>query len=200
MNDRHGPGGSDDRLMQAARALPREIAPERDLWPDIAARIGAEETPPAGRDRWRLVAAVAAAVALVAVSSLMTLWLVDEPAPVVVRQGPPAGGLALPARSVPLEASFGAGYTLGPRYERARNELTRDLDRQLAALPEDTRALVNRNLAQIREALAEINDELAENPNNVLLQQLLLAAYQDELAVLMNVNRMAQTLPTRTEI
>ena len=198
MNDRHGPGGSEDRLMQAARALPREIRPERDLWPDIAARIGAEETPLAGRNRWRLVGAVAAAVALVAVSSLMTLWLIDEPAPVVVRQGPPAGGLALPARS--LEASFGAGYTLGPRYERARNELTRDLEQQLAALPEDTRALVNRNLAQIRDALAEINEELAEDPNNVLLQQLLLAAYQDELAVLMNVNRMAQTLPTRTEI
>ena len=101
---------------------------------------------------------------------------------------------------MPLEASFGAGYTLGPRYERARNELTRDLDRQLAALPDDTRALVNRNLAQIRQALAEINDELSEAPNNVLLQQLLLATYQDELAVLMNVNRMAQTLPTRTEI
>lgn len=200
MNDRQGPGGSDDRLMQAARALPREIRPERDLWPDIAARIGAEEAAPAGRNRWRLVGAVAAAVALVAVSSLMTLWLTDEPAPVVVRQGPPAGGLAMPARSLPLEASFGAGYTLGPRYERARNELTRDLDQQLAALPEDTRALVNRNLAQIREALAEINDELSEDPNNVLLQQLLLAAYQDELAVLMNVNRMAQTLPTRTEI
>jgi hypothetical protein len=200
MNDRQGPGGSDDRLMQAARALPREIRPERDLWPDIAARSGAEEAAPAGRNRWRLVGAVAAAVALVAVSSLMTLWLTDEPAPVVVRQGPPAGGLAMPARSLPLEASFGAGYTLGPRYERARNELTRDLDQQLAALPEDTRALVNRNLAQIREALAEINDELSEDPNNVLLQQLLLAAYQDELAVLMNVNRMAQTLPTRTEI
>jgi hypothetical protein len=60
--------------------------------------------------------------------------------------------------------------------------------------------LIDRNLAQIREALAEINDELAEDPNNVLLQQLLLAAYQDELAVLMNVNRMAQTLPKRTEI
>ena len=200
MNDRQGPGGSDDRLMQAARALPRDIKPERDLWPDIAARIGAEEAAPAGPNRWRLVGAVAAAVALVAVSSLMTLWLTDEPAPVVVHQGPPAGGLATPARSLPLEASFGAGYTLGPRYERARNELTRDLDRQLAALPEDTRALVNRNLAQIREALAEINDELSEDPNNVLLQQLLLAAYQDELAVLMNVNRMAQTLPTRTEI
>ena len=200
MNERQGPGGSDDRLMQTARALPREIEPERDLWPEIAARIGAEEAPLAGRNRWRLAGAVAAAVALVAVSSLMTLWLVDEPAPVVVRQGPPAGGLALPARSVPLEASFGAGYTLGPRYERARNELTRDLDRQLAALPEDTRALVNRNLAQIREALAEINDELSEDPNHGLLQQLLLATYQDELAVLMNVNRMAQTLPTRTEI
>jgi hypothetical protein len=198
MNDRDGRTDAEDRVMRAARALPDEIRPPRDAWPAIAARIGAEDAAPAGR--WRLAGAIAAAVALVAISSLVTIWLTDEPAPVVVHQGSPNGGLATTARSLPLEASFGAGFTLGPRYERARQELTRDLESQLAALPEDTRALVNRNLAQIRAALAEINEELSEDPNNVLLQQLLLAAYQDELAVLMNVNRMAQTLPTRTEI
>ena len=101
---------------------------------------------------------------------------------------------------MPVEASFGADYTLGPRYQRARQLLTRDLDRQLEALPEETRALVERNLGQMRAALAEINEALAQDPNNVLLQQLLLAAYQDELAVLMDVNRLARTLPTRTDI
>jgi hypothetical protein len=192
----------EERLLAAARKLPREISPERDLWPEIAARIGAGEAaapPAATHGRWRVAAALAAAVALVAVSSLMTLWLTDEAPPVVVQQQPTAG-LAIPARALPDAASFGPGYTLGPRYERARQALTRDLDRQLAALPEDTRALLERNLGQIRGALAEINQELSRDPNNVLLQQLLLAAYQDELAVLMNVNRMAQTLPTRTEI
>lgn len=200
MNDRRGPADGEDRVMRAASALPDEIRPRRDLWPEVAARIAADEAAPTGRGRWRMLGAVAAALALVTLSSAVTLWLTDRPEPVIVRQAPPVGGLATPARTLPLQASFGAGYTLGPRYERARQDLTRDLDQQLAALPEDTRALVNRNLTQIREALAEINEELSEDPNNVLLQQLLLAAYQDELAVLMNVNRMAQTLPTRTEI
>jgi hypothetical protein len=199
MSKDKGREGFDDRVLRAARNLPDDVRPERDLWPEIAARIAADEAPPATRFRWRLVGAVAAAVALVASSSLLTLWLSDEPPEVIVRQQTAPEGMAVPARSAPFEASF-AGYRLGPRYERARQELTRDLEQQLDALPDDTRALVNRNLAQIRSALAEINEELSRDPNNVLLQQLLLAAYQDELAVLMNVNRMAQTLPTRNEI
>ena len=60
--------------------------------------------------------------------------------------------------------------------------------------------MVRRNLEQIRSALNEINQALSDDPNNVLLQQLLLAAYQDELAVLTEVNRMARSLPTRKEI
>jgi len=199
MNDRQGPNGQDDGLLQAARGLPDSIRPDRDLWPEIAARISENDASTQHAGRWRLVGTMAAAVALVAVSSLLTLWVTDKPAQVIVRQ-PPAAGLAVPARARPREANFGAGYSLGPRYEHARQELTRDLDQQLDALPEDTRALVNRNLDQIREALTEINEELSQDPNNVLLQQLLMAAYQDELAVLMNVNAMAQTLPPRTEI
>jgi hypothetical protein len=198
MSERRGPGNSDDRLLRAARGLPEEIRPGRDLWPGIEARIAAEEPGPRRGFRWPMVGAIAAALAVAAVSSVVTLWLADEPPAVIVQQ-PPAEGLVVPARSAPPEAHF-AGHVLGPRYERARMDLTRDLDRQLEALPEDTRALVNRNLAQIRGALSEINEALSRDPNNVLLQQLLLAAYQDELAVLMNVNRMAQTLPTRTEI
>ena len=189
---------TDDRLLEAARRLPDSIAPEGDLWPAIEARISGAERAPDRRRGWRFAAGIAAALALVAVSSLLTRWLLDEPPPVVV-QGPAAAGLAVPAR-MPAEASFGADYTLGPRYQRARQLLTRDLDRQLEALPEETRALVERNLGQMRAALAEINEALAQDPNNVLLQQLLLAAYQDELAVLMDVNRLARTLPTRTEI
>ena len=82
----------------------------------------------------------------------------------------------------------------------ARSELARDLDEQMEALTPETRDIVQRNLNQIRRAMDEINEELAADPNNVLLQRLLMTTYQDELAVLMNVNRMMQTLPMRTEI
>ena len=185
--------------MQAARRLPEDISPRRDLWPSIATRIAEDDRQAERHNRWRPFGMVAAALALVAVSSLVTIWVTDDPAPRVVHQISP-GPMALPARSAPVAAGFGAGVTLGPRYERARQELARDLEGRLEELPEPSRALVERNLDQIRAALAEINTELSKDPNNVLLQQLLLAAYQDELAVLMNVNKMVQTLPTRTEI
>ena len=70
----------------------------------------------------------------------------------------------------------------------------------MEALTPETREVVQRNLDQIRRAMDEINKELEADPNNVLLQRLLMNTYQNEMAVLMNVNRMMQTLPTRTEI
>jgi len=60
--------------------------------------------------------------------------------------------------------------------------------------------VVERNLAQIRAAVAEINQALEKDPGNILLEQLLMAAYQDEMEVLSNVNRMAGAVPSRNEI
>ncbi len=192
-------GRTDDPLMEAASRLPTDIRPQRDLWPDIEARLG---TPAEARPerRWRLAGAIAAAVGLVTVSSLVTLWVTDRSEPVAVSriQGPVA--MTRPARSIPGDARFGPDYLLGPKYERARQALSEDLDSQLEALSPETRDVVEKNLEQIRQALAEINGALADDPGNVLLQQLLMAAYQDELTVLMEVNRMARSLPTRKEI
>ena len=134
----------------------------------------------------------------VAITSTITVWVVDRQAPVIVSQAPAPAGLARPARTV--AATFGPEYALGPKFERARQQLSRDLDEQLESLSPETREVVEKNLAQIRQALAEINGSLADDPGNVLLQQLLMAAYQDEMAMLMEVNRMAQSLPTRKEI
>lgn len=182
----------------AARALPRELKPGRDLWPGILARIepvaGAETrrtAPP-----WRRLGALAAVFALVGLSSAITWWVTRSAQPVVVRQV----AVPAPADGMSVRASFGPGYVLGPKYERARAALVRDLDSQLEQLPPETREVVARNLAQIRQAVDQINVELAADPDNMLLQELLMAAYQDEVGVLMNVNRMVRNLPTRAEI
>jgi hypothetical protein len=196
MTDRHEADKRIDRLMKAARRLPDNLPPDRDLWPGIEARLQGVETSQHGRGRWLMAGALAAGLALVAVTSVVTTWLIEEPVPIIVRQAPLPEGAVLVART----ATFGSAYTLGPKYEMARNDLTRDLDEQLDALTPETRDVVQRNLSQIRRAMDEINEELAADPNNVLLQRLLMTTYQDELAVLMNVNRMMQTLPMRTEI
>jgi len=196
MTDRQGPDERIDRLMNAARSLPDDLPLERDLWPEIEARIQGVDASAPNRGRWMLGGALAAGLALVAMSSLVTSWLIDEPAPIIVRQAPLHDGAVVAART----ATFGSVNVLGPKYETARNDLTRDLDAQMEALTPETREVVQRNLDQIRRAMDEINKELEADPNNVLLQRLLMNTYQNEMAVLMNVNRMMQTLPTRTEI
>ena len=47
----------DDKLMQAAKALETEVAPERDLWPEIESSIARPS-----RSRWNTIFAQAAAV------------------------------------------------------------------------------------------------------------------------------------------
>ncbi len=192
-----GKRDGDGRLMEEASRLPLDIAPERDLWPGIAARLDARERPGIAEGRWRLAGAIAAAAVLVTVSSLVTLWVTDKHEPMTISRVQPPPGMTRPAAG---NATFGPDYLLGPKYEKARQQLSRDLEEQLKMLSPETREVVERNLSQIRQAMAEINGALAEDPGNVLLQQLLMAAYQDEMTVLMEVNRMAQSLPTRKEI
>jgi hypothetical protein len=183
--------GPDDGLMAAARRLPREIPPERDLWPGIRDRIESSAAPDDARNRkfpaWPL--RFAAAAALVAATAVVTLTLVQQ------RPGP-----AVAERSNGEPARFGAGYDLGAKHQLVRASLRADLARHLETLPPETAAVVERNLAQIREAVKEINRALEDDPGNILLQQLLMAAYQDEMDVLANVNRMARAVPSRNEI
>jgi anti-sigma factor RsiW len=63
-------------LVVATRALPREIAPERDLWPGIAGALARRGTGDGGRRMgWRVPLLLAATVVL-ALSA--TLWLVTR--------------------------------------------------------------------------------------------------------------------------
>lgn len=108
-------------LQAGARALPREIAPSRDLWPEIAARLQQSARPPHGmapapqgtgrviegdfqsrsrRSGWRQRGWVAAAaVVLVAISSGTTAYLLRStgPAQVAVNTPPAPANSAEPA-------------------------------------------------------------------------------------------------------
>ena len=184
-----------DPIMHRARRLPREVPPARDLWPGIRARIDEDRRTGAGPTRWNtwVPAALAASVVVaVGIVALLRASGPDEPA------GPVGAGTTVAA----TPASFGPSFTLGPQYEDARASLADDLDERLASLPPETREVVNRNLAAIRQALDEINVALEADPGNPLLQRLLMDAYHDELAVLANMRRLTETLstPQRNEI
>ena len=195
----------DERTAQDAAArldarlgeLPLEVAPGRDLWPEIAARIEDRAQPVASTSRraaWLWQAA--AAVVLVAGSSLLTASLLDRDAlmqqsaaPAVRANGPAASDAA-----AVMPAAFGPAGQLDPEYVAARRQLTQVLDQRVAALPTSARAKLEFNLGEMRRAADEINAALAEQPGDPLLEELLLKTYQDELAMLSNISQLTNSL------
>jgi anti-sigma factor RsiW len=185
-------------LRERARALPREIAPSRDLWAGIAARIesgSTPATPPAvtdigGRRRravipWGWLAA--AATILVVVSSGATALL--------LRGERGAGPAALAstsreARPVGLAAFASAEV----EYERTVSSLQAELAARRDRLQPETIAAVEQNLAIIDAAIAEARAALAADPSSADLPLLLSSVYLQKVELL----RTALDLTART--
>lgn len=168
------------RLDEALGRLPQAVEPARDLWPEVEAKL----EPHAVRAQRRWLWPAAAAVLLVVGSSLITANLLrrDEAA---VANEPSAK-----ANVTDAAAAFGPGQTLDPAYYAARQELVGALSARIERLPPDARQQLEKNLAEMRRASAEINAALELSPGDPLLEELLLNAYQDELAVLASVNQL----------
>ena len=90
-----------------------------------------------------------------------------------------------------VAGQFGARYHLGPEFVDARNNLAAGLDAKLATLPPETRRVVEKNIAAIRASISEMNQALANEPDNALLQDLLLGAYREELSLMRKVDSIA---------
>jgi hypothetical protein len=196
MSDQGKNENLDQKLQAAIDAMPREIEPDRDLWAGIEARISMDRAGNRpGIAPWG-IQGIAAAVALVALTALVTLWIADltvQPdQPVAVVTEPVPYPLVVPAALKDSEA-------FDDKYQKQRQEMIDLLDQSLATMTPETRAKVEDNLKQINRALSDISDALSGDPDNILLQQLLLTMYQEELAVFENVNHMTRILPPRTE-
>jgi hypothetical protein len=100
----------------------------------------------------------------------------------------------------PVSGSFGSQYNLGPDYQDARRVLAAKLDDELDNLPAETRNIVVTNLEAIRLAISDINKALAADPDNVLLQQLLLGTYRDELTLMNQVESITRSAMRRGDI
>lgn len=181
------------RVDSMLQSLPRAVEPERDMWPDIEARM--ESRPVRRRPAWARQAA--AAVILVAASSLITASLLYRANPLTVRVATPEPGKPV------VQAAFGQSAGLGAGYEMARRELAADLELRMATMPESARQKLVANLAEMRRAADEINAALARQPGDPLLEELLLNTYQDELGVIASVNQLTRTgavsIPVRQE-
>jgi hypothetical protein len=190
------PGDRDeerDELMRAARRLPRGIAPQRDLWPGIEKAIAQPARP--SRFRWNKVFAQAAAVLLLVGGSSGVTWLAMSQK----QQAQPA--VAVQGRQFETVAgNFGGTYNLGPDFMEARDDLAARMNVKLARLSPETRAAVEKNMADIRAAIDEINRALAYEPDNALLQDLLLSAYREELTLMQKVDGLASSVMRRNDI
>ncbi len=202
-HDEQMPGQADAKLDARLGSLPLEVEPGRDLWTGIAARIETDAAPvagPARRPAWMWQAA--AAVILVAGSSLLTASQLDRKAPAGQSSGRPAVAPAASGQTpavaadgaVAMPAAFGPTGKLDDEYLAARQQLTRELDERIAALPPSARAKLEFNLGEMRRAADEINAALAAQPGDPLLEELLLKTYQDELAMLSNVSELTNSL------
>ncbi len=179
-----------ERLLRAvlaqAAALPRELSPGRDLWPDLAARLrGAEGARVVVRPavaRWMRPAALAAAAAVV-IALFASLWM-RGPRPVAPAS--PMGTL------VPAAAGTAAGPMLDAEreYARATASLMAALDQQKDPLSPETRATLDANLKTIDDALAEVRAALQKDPGSAQLAHLLTSTHQKKLDALERVVRL----------
>jgi hypothetical protein len=163
--------------VSSLRELPQEIAPPRDLWPQLEARLVAEPRR-AGRLHSFSRPLVAAAALLFAVAVGIGIG----------RLGSPWHPSAIAPR-----ASVGAMDLTPTAYARDRAALLAALPAQLAALPPESRAKVAASLATIQKSIKDIQAALGREPGNALLQGLLVDSYQDEMRVLTSVQEAAAT-------
>jgi hypothetical protein len=166
------------------RDLPRSIEPQRDLWPQIEARLSAAaaaETPaPAATDRRRRPQLRWLAAAAMVASLAVGVWIGRSALPGVA---PPP----LASNTRPTTGAVPITWVSDPRYQRQHAALLESLNAQLASLPPASRAKVLASLATIHEAKRQLEDELGKDPGNALLQELLVNTYQDEMRVLTDV-------------
>ena len=171
-----GRGPQKDPLLAKASNLPQEIAPSRDLWPAIAAKLSEQSRPASRRFSWPV--ALAAGFLVASVSALLTWGLMREP---VAVPGLVAGSTATQTALVPV--NYGPNSALGAIQLKARDDLLVQFRQRLEELAPETREAVVKNLAIIQRAADEIDAALARDPASGLLNGLLLSTYQEELQI-----------------
>jgi len=88
----------------------------------------------------------------------------------------------------------------GNKYLDAREQLEVGFVDKMDTLLPETRDIVVANLNTIRLAINEINEALAEEPDNILLQDLLLSNYHEEMSLMIRVDGIANSAMRRNDM
>jgi anti-sigma factor RsiW len=191
------------RLTGDLSALPRRVAPARDLRPEIRSRLALEPAtapassmPPgtarAGRrpslhasfrellSRMPGPAALAAVALLGLVTTTAIRWRMPRAAPDDGAPQAVAGGAA----AAPGAVSPVAYRRTESRYVDAIGEMEAILRRERDRLSPETVRILERNLEVIDRAIAESRAALARDPGNAALHSLMISAYGQTLELL----------------
>lgn len=183
----------EDPLLAKAAELPKEVAPPRDLWPAIAARIAeAGERPAKPAFRWPL--ALAAGFLVASVSALLTWSLTRDPqqaGPAVIAEAPVTGDGFVPV-------NYGPNSGLTAAELAARDALLGEFRTAFATLKPETREAIARNLAVMQAAADEIDAALAKDPASGMLRGMLAGTYKQELQLYSHVVTARDGLTRRT--
>jgi hypothetical protein len=179
------------RLLAHAAALPRAAAPPRDLWPDIERAI-AREGRLASLFSWRPPLVLAAAATVVLAVLAAALWR-GAPAPGVQTVAIPSAGPTLEPVSVAAVADPALAEA-EREYEAAARTLLAVLQQRRSRLAPEDLARVEDNVAVIDRALAEVRQALAKDPVNPELNRMLVATHRKKVDVLRRVVRLSTAL------
>lgn len=182
----------DPRLRERLAALPEDVAPERDLWPDIRAQLDADRmrsiaaAPATGRGRRLPVwtARVAAAAILVAGTALLTRWVSRPFDPVVAVVDSSAIVPAVVPTVVPAVDGLAS-------YEHSAAELTVALEKRAARLDPATLEVLARSMRTIDNAIAEARAALARDPASPTVRGYVEAVYRQKIDFLRRANDVA---------
>jgi anti-sigma factor RsiW len=176
-------------LIAEAAALPEEIRPAQDLWPDIAARLRGPEgmrlVPRTGLARWMGPMSIAAAAAVVVALSA-ALWTRGGS---VIIPSVPQGSLQPIAVGAPSSILLDSERD----YARATADLMAAIEAQKETLAPETRAVLDANLKTIDDALAQVRAALVKDPGNSQLAHLLTSTHQKKVDALKRVVRLNRT-------
>lgn len=166
-------------ILAQAHALPREVAPPRDLWAGVRERIEAGRgwRPPG----WATVG-FAAAAALVAAVGVTLLRSSPEPASVT------------PVATTPARLDPGSIGAAEQEYEQAATALMAALQERRETLSPETIASVEKNLEAIDQALAEVRAALERDPGNKELTRMLVSTHRKKVDTLRRVVRLSTAL------
>ena len=174
------------RLLDAAQALPRDIAPPSEVWGALQARVKSAPRTPAPRSRsWNLgwIAAAAAVVFFVGAAVLLppSVGKSKGKATVAQREAPDAG----PQSPVVL--------AVAQNYEPTLADLRRTLDQQRATLSPATLQVIEKAVATCDTAIAEARAALASDPANQSLLQILSAQFEHKVELLQRATQLSST-------